>query len=462
MHPKIMRYLAQAALIILLLSTPIALAQSPLAQPTGAADSMMNVLFVANSTTDSIMVLDPQTGDVIDPYFLDVNIGGGLSTPGQALMHPDNQRVLVLDQFNDIITAYDLAGHDLGVWAPQGGANADIMDAPHSMTWLPNGQMAVTVGLGANADSVILFDQTGAYQGRLISPTNGLDSPYDLFVRDNDLLTTQSSGGVNNFRPLKTFTFDGTFISNFSSVNRFPQQIAQARNGNILVADFVGDQTGILEYTNTPTGTLVARYDDGVLPSYRGVYDLPNNNLLVATGLGLYELTRSNTVTRTIVMSESLHYIEEVSMPRITDLTLTSTITNTQLPTQTLTVPWLQPFTTTLIVSQTRAFSATDAVLTATLPLNMQLVGYDNPRGDCSGSGLITCTLGTLLKDDTVTLTLQLTPQSTGPQTIMLGVSSPELDTNPANNTLVIALVAEASIRVYLPYVAKPAVVLRR
>lgn len=98
----------------------------------------------------------------------------------------------------------------------------------------------------------------------------------------------------------------------FASVNNFPQQLYEAVNGNILVANFGGTQEGIVEFTSA--GVLVAVYDPIAACGYRGVYELPNLNLLITNGTGVFEISRANTLVSTKLSGGiSPQYIELVA-----------------------------------------------------------------------------------------------------------------------------------------------------
>ncbi len=92
----------------------------------------------------------------------------------------------------------------------------------------------------------------------------------------------------------------------------FPEQTCIAPGGNILVATF-SSPSGIYEYL--PDGTLVGYYN--VIVGCRGVYELPNGNLLVTSGIGVYEISKTNTLVDTKYESSgnSFRFISFVSPP---------------------------------------------------------------------------------------------------------------------------------------------------
>jgi uncharacterized repeat protein (TIGR01451 family)/CSLREA domain-containing protein len=82
-----------------------------------------------------------------------------------------------------------------------------------------------------------------------------------------------------------------------------------------------------------------------------------------------------------------------------------------------------------------RGPSATDGVVvTDTLPLNVTLLSATASAGQCSGSSLVTCSLGRLALGSTATITIEVVPRV--PPTIlnMVGVTAAEADPNLSDN----------------------------
>ena len=67
---------------------------------------------------------------------------------------------------------------------------------------------------------------------------------------------------------------------------------------------------GIVEYD--PTGTLVGIYDPVTLGGYRGVYQLPNGNILTTNGSGVHEIDRLGNLVETKISGVSARFIELV------------------------------------------------------------------------------------------------------------------------------------------------------
>jgi uncharacterized repeat protein (TIGR01451 family) len=166
----------------------------------------------------------------------------------------------------------------------------------------------VTVGGGDNNNAVAEFDTDGNYVGNFIAiGSGGLDSPFDVYQRAGDWLV----GGINS-DAIHTYDLStGAYISDLTTINSFPQQLAEAANNNVLVANFSGTEEGIVEYT--PGGTLVDIYhpSDG----YRGIYELPNGNFLASTGDGIHEIDRTGAIVDTKFVGTGGQYFEYISIP---------------------------------------------------------------------------------------------------------------------------------------------------
>ena len=101
----------------------------------------------------------------------------------------------------------------------------------------------------------------------------------------------------------------GVFLNVFAQVPTFPEQVDEAANGNILVANFSpGSGDGVWEFL--PNGTFVARYDPAGVGGNRGVYELPNGNILTTNGTGVYEISRAGTLVATKISGVSARFIE--------------------------------------------------------------------------------------------------------------------------------------------------------
>lgn len=266
------------------------------------------LLLIPESTNDRVMAFDPLTGDIYDENFIPSD-PTNLATPIQAALHPDENSILVSDQINDGLLEYDLDGNFIGWFAPAGGVNNAILDNVRGWSLRSNGNILVSTAGGANTDAFAEFDWEGNYLSNFIANgAGGLDGPWDILYRPdhNDYLVTAStSGGIHQY------DMNGAYLGDFASGFSFTEQICETESGNILVASF-STPSGVHEFASD--GTFVGYYD--VVGSLRGVYELPNGNILVTSSGGVYEIDRNNTIVSTKisgVSARSINFVEPVS-----------------------------------------------------------------------------------------------------------------------------------------------------
>jgi len=246
------------------------------------------LLMIPESGDDRVLAFDPQTGDLINEYYILDDASDFFSTPIQLIQSPDKTKLYVSDQLKDYVVEFDNDGNYIKVLAPAGGANPSILDNVRGIC-MKAGTDHILVTDG-NHDAVIEFDGAGNLVGNFTSP--GLVDPFDVLywpATDQYLVCDISGSGTSD--AVKVFDNSGTYVSDLIPNISFPEQVAIAPGGNILVATF-SSPSGVYEYT--PTGTFVGYYD--VVGSCRGVYELPNGNMLVTSGDGVYEVSKTNTV----------------------------------------------------------------------------------------------------------------------------------------------------------------------
>ncbi len=266
------------------------------------------LLLVPDSTNDRVMAFDPTTGNLVDADFIPAD-STNLSTPKNAILSASGDSILVADQIKDVVQEYDLDGNYLGVFAPAGGVNTAILDNIIGIDLQPNGNLLVTVTGGTNQDSVAEFDTSGNYLGNFVAnAAGGLDGPFDVYPRTADWLVP----GINSDNVL-SFDLTGAPLGVFAGSVAFGEQVAGASNSNVLVANFSTPNSGVMEFTSA--GTPVAVY--GVVTGNRGVYELPNGNILTTNGSGVFEIDRANTVVSTKFTGGGAQYIEYVAPPTV-------------------------------------------------------------------------------------------------------------------------------------------------
>lgn len=292
--------------------------QTPARDPEAAlaAQEMLRsgvgLLLIPDSNHNRVMAFDPLTGDLVDANF--ILSEANLATPTNAILSAGGT-ILVSDQLVDAVQEFDLSGDYLGMFV---GGDTDILDNLRGMSLRSNGNLLVTVGAGANADAVAEFDPNGVYLGNFVeNGAGGLDSPFDIYGRASDWLV----GGASSDAISRYALSSGAFINVFASIDSFPEQIREIDNGNVLVSNFSGTEEGIIEYG--ADGTLIDIYDPQGLDGYRGVYELPNGNLLVTNDQGVHEINRNGNLVETKFGDANAYFIEHVTIPVTLDLQVT-------------------------------------------------------------------------------------------------------------------------------------------
>lgn len=345
------------------------------------------LLLVPDSTNDRVMALDPLTGDVIDANFVPNTpaVGTGVN----AILSASGDSILLSDQIGDVVHEFDLDGNYLGVFAPAGGANNTILNNIRGISLDASGNLLVTTADATNVDAVAKFDTNGNFLGNFIaSGAGGLNSPFDIYGRAADWLVAS----IDSDNVLR-FDLAGAPLGVFAGTNNFPEQISEATNSNVLVANFGGTQEGVIEFT--PAGVLVNVYDPANLGGYRGVYELPSGNLLTTTGTGVHEITRGGIFVRTII-GGSGRFIEYV-VPQI-------------ICTSPADIPWAS---TSPITGTTAAGDATDVtvaldstgLLPGTYTGNLCVISNDPDAGPGNETDLVVVPL-TLIVEEPTAVTL--------------------------------------------------------
>lgn len=258
-------------------------------------------LMIPEWTDDKVYLLDAQTGDLVDANFIPTT-APQLQSPKHALLHFAGRHILVSDQLSDVVQKFDTNGTYIGYYAPSSGPNTNILDNVRGIAYRPNKNLLVTVASSGSANTIQQFDSGGVHIGTFIS--SGLNSPFDILIRANDILVTNSSGS----NKITKYDLNGTFVSNFytqTNIN-FPQQMFMLSNGLIAVSGFSTPNSGlsILDADGNYIKTLTG------ITGNRGVYLLGNGHYLVTNGAGVHEIdSASGNLIRTITTAANLQYI---------------------------------------------------------------------------------------------------------------------------------------------------------
>jgi len=259
------------------------------------------LLLIPDSKNDRIMAFSPITGNLIDANFISPH--DTLKTPKEVKLSGNGQHLLVSDQLQHVVFKFNLNGIFQGVFAPAGGPNTSVMDNIRGLEIRPNGNLLVSVADGPNASTVIEFNTSGGFIGQFMT---GLLSPFDVLLRNSNYLVSDIHADK-----VARFGLDGSGLGDFAFVNTFPEQIFRCSSGNVLVGNFSGTQMGVLEFSST--GTFIGNYLPPGLSNFRGVYELPNGNILTTTPTGVYEIDRTGNIIDTKISNVSAQYITYIS-----------------------------------------------------------------------------------------------------------------------------------------------------
>lgn len=293
------------------LACPIAMAQDVLLIPDSSADAVWVFSALDGSLIDSSFITDPGSDDGVDVF----------NRPIEAMISASGT-ILITDQFADVVSEFNADGTFVGVFSLGGIRDTDIMDnirGGHVLTSGPDEGDVLVTNSGRLNDLVIsqknvkrFNPANGAEESDFaFNRYGGIRGPFDVIEYSGSVLVADEGQDK-----IARYTLEGKFIDLFASyINLpqldFPQQMALASNGNLLVCAFSSGV--ILEFD--PAGALVGQYDPGTLDLYRGIYELGNGNLLVTTTTGVYEVTRAGVVVEVEAAGDGFRYITEFTPP---------------------------------------------------------------------------------------------------------------------------------------------------
>ncbi|GAB4344031.1 MAG: hypothetical protein Kow0037_32470 [Calditrichia bacterium] len=279
-----------------------------------------SLLLIPDWTGDRVLAFDPRNGDLVDLHYVPTDTN--LASPKEARLSPRGT-ISISDQIEDLVQDFDTSGVYIRPFAPAGGVNNTILDNIRGHVYLPGGNLLVAVGGGANDDAIAEFDSAGNYIGnRVAKGAGGLNSPFGIVVRENDLLVSASTSDA-----IHRYDLQGNFLDIFAYVDNFPQQILEAENHDILCANF-GGQSGVLVYDST--GTLL-KHLTGVT-GLRGAYRLGNGNYLVSNGAGVHEVDgTTGALIRTVLSGVSAQFINLVTFAQPPAPTMAEVIVAAQI-----------------------------------------------------------------------------------------------------------------------------------
>ena len=284
-----------------------------------------DVLLIPDSGSDRVWVFSAVDGSLIDNAFInDPGSVGGVDVfnrPLEVLLGSDGN-LLISDQFSDVVSEFGPDGTFIRVFSNGGVRDTDVMDnirGGHVLTQGPNAGDVLITNSGRLNDLVISqknvksfdADDGSEQEDFAFNRYGGIRGPFDAIEYNGEVLVADEGQDK-----IVRYTLDGKFNERFANSFAtpqldFPQQMAVATNGNLLVCAF--SSGFILEFN--PSGTLVGQYDPGTLELYRGIAELDNGNLLVTTTTGVYEVNRAGIVIDVEATTGDFRYITRFTPP---------------------------------------------------------------------------------------------------------------------------------------------------
>ncbi len=297
----------------------------PLLAAVASSVAAQDLMLIPDSVSDRVWAFSAADGSLVtDSYIADPGVVGGINVfdrPLEVLVSATGT-LLVTDQFADVVSEFDEHGAFLRVFSLGGVRDTQIMDnirGGHVLTTGPHaGEVLVCNAGGTNAllvsqNNIKRLDAADGSEKPdfAFNRYGGIRGPFDVIEYDGSVLVSdERARAIVRYTP--EGRFDERFVSFFDVPQiSFPQQMAVAGNGNLLLAEFSNGL--ILEFT--PQGQLAGQYSPGTLTLFRGVAELDNGNLLVTSGTGVQQVTRTGLVVATHATGSEFRYITRVTPP---------------------------------------------------------------------------------------------------------------------------------------------------
>ncbi|MCC5822777.1 MAG: hypothetical protein LAT64_05385 [Phycisphaerales bacterium] len=284
-----------------------------------------DLLLVPDSGGNRVWAFDASDGSVVtDEYIANPGTVNGVALfnrPIEVLVSSTGT-LLVTDQFSHLVSEFALDGSFIRAFSLGGVRDTAIisnMRGGHIMSDGPFAGEVLVCNSGGNnallvsARNIKRLDPDDGTElaDFAFNRYGGIRGPFDAIEYNGSLLVTDERQ-----RAIVRYTLEGKFDDRFASAFDypqidFPQQMAIAADGNLLMAEFSGGM--ILDFA--PDGTLVGQYTPAGLSLFRGVAQLDNGNLLVTSGTGVHEITRAGQFVATRASGSEFRYITRFTPP---------------------------------------------------------------------------------------------------------------------------------------------------
>ncbi len=269
------------------------------------AQTTETFLTVLSSGDNLVLLADPETGEIVNESFIDLNPLGA-TTPLHAIQV--NGEIWVSDQVQDRIDRFDLETNHLGSIGGQveGGGLDNIrgMARIGDEVWVTNA--------GSNNDApgqaIVRIDTEGNILGNF--PVDG--SSWFITEFNGEVLISFSGGGTSS--RIDRYDLDGNLIGNFNTPGdiNFVQQTHVKSDGNVYAASFSGLQSAVYEYD--PDGVNLGQIPGTNPFGPRGAWELGNGNVLWTNGAGVWSSNPDTGETEQFIEGQ-YRYIDLVELP---------------------------------------------------------------------------------------------------------------------------------------------------
>jgi uncharacterized repeat protein (TIGR01451 family) len=394
--------------------------------PKSVATDSAGRLYVADSLNVRILRYDPPLSTNMPAVsvfgqagsFTTANQAGLMTATANNLSNPDgiaidaNDRLYCADRFLSRVTIYSTPLTSTSADTVIGQPNLTSAGANLTQTGLDH---CSGVALDA-AGNLYVGDEFNNRVTLFLAPLSNGKAAARVYGQPNFTSNTANNGGIS----ASTINFSGASAT----------VAVDAISGSLYVSDALNHR--VLEIPNPLSNSVAAR-----------VLGQPNFTTGTANTGGRGAGTLSDPAGVALDSSGALYVSDRLNhrVLRFDIARADVSVVGSAAPN----APTLgNNLTFTATITNAGPDPATNVSVTDTLPAGATLVSASASQGTCTGSGPVTCALGTIAAGSSVTVTLVVTPTQTGTASLTATVAATEPDSNPANNTVTAATTVNA------------------
>lgn len=306
-------------------------------------------------------------------------------------------------------------------------ANVPVGNSPYGIAITPNGSFVYVTNTGSDNVSVI-----NTNTNTVVATIPVGDAPVGIAITPNGNFAYVANQGqsvaANTVSVIDTRT--NTVVDTIT-VGLGPTAVAITPDGNFVYVTNAGSFS--VSVIDTGTNSVVATIPVGRFPF--GIAITPDGNFAYVANSGDDYVsvidTNTNTVVDTVTVGDGPLGIAFANIGQ-QQVNLSISLTKSDSPDP---VKLGENLTYTIKVTNKGPDTASEVVLTDTLPQEVDFISAISNGGSCSESnGVVTCVLGTMDVNETATIIITVKPTSTGTICNKVVVSANGLDSNSCNN----------------------------